>query len=168
VKAEQLVGVEFCGRIDDAKRNQLYRSCRLLFYPSKQEGFGLAGVEAASFGLPLLGLAGTVTEELFPPGTGAVLAKNLSKESIAEAAVPILRSPELAANLGRAASAMVKAVYLEEHFFGRLRQALAPVLTVPKALATINSLTDLKKRNASAPAQVASSKNRQSSTTECK
>jgi phosphatidylinositol alpha-1,6-mannosyltransferase len=167
-KAEQLEGLEFCGRIDDERRNQMYRSCRLLFYPSKQEGFGLAGVEAASFGLPLLGLAGTVTEELFPPGTGAVLAKDLSKESIAEAAVPILRSPELAAKLGRAASATVKARYLEEHFFGRLRQALAPVLTAPKALATINFLRDLKKRNASAPAQVASSKSRQSSTTECK
>jgi glycosyltransferase involved in cell wall biosynthesis len=162
VKTEQLGGVEFCGRIDDAKRNQMYRSCRLLFYPSKQEGFGLAGVEAASFGLPLLGLAGTVTEELFPPGTGAVLAKDLSKESIAEAAVPIFRSPELAAKLGQAASATVNDLYLEEHFFGRLRQALAPVLAVPEALATGGSVTDLKKRNTSASVRVASSKSRES------
>ena len=49
VNAEQLAGIEFCGRIDDAQRDQMYRSCRLLFYPSRQEGFGLAGVEAASF-----------------------------------------------------------------------------------------------------------------------
>ena len=59
VKAEHLAGVEFCGRIDDVKRDQMYRSCRMLFYPSRQEGFGLAGVEAASFGVPFLGLAGT-------------------------------------------------------------------------------------------------------------
>jgi phosphatidylinositol alpha-1,6-mannosyltransferase len=88
VQAEHLPGIEFRGRISDKSRNQLYRSSRLLFYPSKQEGFGLAGVEAASFGLPLLGLAGTVMEELFPTGTGAVLAKDLSREKIAEAAVP--------------------------------------------------------------------------------
>jgi len=65
VRAEQRAGVEFCGRINDAQR------------------------EAASFGIPLLGRAGTVTEELFPTGTGAVLAKDLSRESIAEAAIPV-------------------------------------------------------------------------------
>jgi hypothetical protein len=110
----------------------------------------------------LLGLAGTVTEELFPAGMGAVLAKDLSKQSIAEAAVPILRSPELAAKLGRAASATVNAMYLQEHFFGRLRQALAPMLAVPKASATSDSITYLKKRNTSASVQVVSSKNRES------
>jgi glycosyltransferase involved in cell wall biosynthesis len=127
-KAEELAGVEFCGQIDDAQRDRIYRSCRLLFYPSRQEGFGLAGVEAASFGIPLLGLAGTVTEELFPTGTGAVLAKDLSRESIAEAAVPVLSSASYAAELGRAASARVNAVFLREHFDDRLRRALAPVL----------------------------------------
>jgi phosphatidylinositol alpha-1,6-mannosyltransferase len=111
VKAERLPGIEFCGRIDETERNQMYRSCRLLFYPSKQEGFGLAGVEGASFGIPLLGLAGTLTEELFPTGTGAVIAKDLSRESIAEAAIPILGGSQHAAELGRAALARVNAVF---------------------------------------------------------
>ena len=102
----------------------------MLFYPSRQEGFGLAGVEAASFGVPFLGLAGTVTEELFPTGTGAVIAKDLSRESIAEAAIPVLRSAEYAAELGRAALARVNAVFLEEHFTSRLRRALAPLLSL--------------------------------------
>jgi phosphatidylinositol alpha-1,6-mannosyltransferase len=128
VKAEQLVNIEFCGRIDDAQRNQLYRSCRLLFYPSKQEGFGLAGVEAASFGVPLLGLAGTVTEELFPLGTGAVIAKDLSRESIAEAAIPVLRNAQHAAELGLAVSARVNSVFLKEHFADRFRRTLTPLL----------------------------------------
>jgi phosphatidyl-myo-inositol dimannoside synthase len=127
VKEEQLADIEFCGRIDDSQRDQMYRSCRLLFYPSNQEGFGLAGVEAASFGVPLLGLAGTVTEELFPAGTGAVIAKDLSKESIAEAAVPVLSSASHAAELGRAASTRVNAVFLKEHFADRFRRALTPL-----------------------------------------
>jgi glycosyltransferase involved in cell wall biosynthesis len=134
VKTERLPGIEFCGRIDDTQRNQMYRSCRLLFYPSKQEGFGLAGVEAASFGTPLLGLAGTVTEELFPTGTGAVIAKDLSRESIAEAAVPVLKGAQYAAELGHAASARVNAVFLKEHFADRLRQALAPLLFVHESV----------------------------------
>ena len=162
VKAERLLGIEFCGRIDDARRNQMYRSSRLLFYPSKQEGFGLAGVEAASFGVPLLGLAGTVTEELFPTGTGAVIAKDLSRESIAEAAVPVLRSAQHAAELGRAAAARVNAVFLKEHFGDRFRRALAPLLFSYVAVATNTPSTDLRKRNAAASAQVASSESRQS------
>ena len=164
VRTEHLTDVEFCGWIDDAQRDQLYRSCRMLFYPSKQEGYGLAGVEAASFGVPVLGLAGTVTEELFPTGTGTVVAKDLSRESIAEAAIPLLRSAQYAQALGRAAAARVNAVFLKEHFAGRLRRALAPQLYVHEAVATDIPGTDLRKRNASASAQVASSKNRQPST----
>ena len=162
VKAEQLTAVEFCGQIDDAQRDRMYRSCRLLFYPSSQEGFGLAGVEAASFGVPLLGLAGTVMEELFPTGTGTVLAKDLSRQSIAEAAIPLLRSAQHARELGRAASARVNAVFLKEHFTGRLLRALAPWLSAYGVLATDIPRTDLRIGNASASAQVASRKSRQS------
>jgi phosphatidylinositol alpha-1,6-mannosyltransferase len=165
-KTEHLTGVGFSGWIDDAQRDQMYRSCRMLFYPSKQEGYGLAGVEAASFGVPMLGLAGTVTEELFPPGTGAVFAKDLSRESIAETAIPVFRNIQLARELGRAASARVNAVFLKEHFTDRLRRALAPLLSVYGEVATNTPPTDLRKRNSSVPVQVASAKSRQSSTTE--
>lgn len=146
MKAEHLADVEFCGRIDDAQRDQMYRSCRMLFYPSRQEGFGLAGVEAASFGVPLLGLAGSVTPELFPTGTGAVLAKDLSRENIAEATIPVLRNAQYAAELGRAASARVNAVFLEEHFTSRLRQALVPLLSSYRGT-TNGPGTDLRKTN---------------------
>jgi glycosyltransferase involved in cell wall biosynthesis len=164
VKSEHLSGVEFCGWIDDARRDQLYRSCRMLFYPSKQEGYGLAGAEAASFGVPVLGLAGTVTEELFPLGTGAVVAKDLSKEAIAEAAIPILRNARYAQELGNAAAVRVNALFLREHFAGRLRRALAPQLSVYEAVAPDMLRTDLRKRSASASVQVASTKRRESST----
>jgi glycosyltransferase involved in cell wall biosynthesis len=136
VRAEHLTDIEFCGRINDAQRDQMYRSCRMLFYPSKQEGYGLAGVEAASFGVPVLGLAGTVTEELFPPGTGAVVAKDLSRESIAEAAIPLLKNAQHAQVLGSAAAARVNAVFLKEHFAGRLRRALSAQLSVCETVAT--------------------------------
>ena len=154
-KAEGLEGVEFCGQISDKERNQMYRSSRLLFYPSKQEGFGLAGVEAASFGLPMLGLTGTVTDELFPIGTGAVMVNDLSKESIAEGAVPLLRTAQHAAELGRAALARVNAVFLKEHFIDRFRLALAPLLFSYRAVATN---TDPRKKRVSATTQASSSR----------
>ena len=128
VRDERLGGIEFCGRLSDADRDALYRSCRLLLFPSKGEGFGLAGVEAASYGVPVLGLKGTVTEELFPEGTGAVLAGDLDGESIARAAIPVLADAQCAARLGQAARARVQAVFLQEHFLERFRRAISPLL----------------------------------------
>jgi len=125
---ENLQGVEFAGRLTDQQRDEMYLQCRLLLLPSKGEGFGLAAIEAASFGVPVLGLAGTVTEELFPSGTGAVLAKNPDAASIAEGAIPVLASASYAAELGKAARAKVESVFLEEHFSERLRKALSPLL----------------------------------------
>src|ERR1019366_6816100 len=128
VNDEGLYGIEFCGRLSDAERDRMYQSSRLLFYPSKQEGFGLAGAEAASFGVPVLGLAGTVVEELFPDGAGAVLARDLRKQSIAQPAIPVLADSQLASKLGRAAWNRVQDNFLEKHFAERFRRALSSLI----------------------------------------
>jgi phosphatidylinositol alpha-1,6-mannosyltransferase len=128
VRDEGLCGIEFCGRLSDAERNRMYQSSRLLFYPSKQEGFGLASAEAASFGVPVLGLAGTVIEELFPEGTGAILARDWGKHSIAQSAIPVLADSQLASTLGRAAWNRVQNNFLEEHFAERFRRALSSLI----------------------------------------
>ena len=79
-----------------------------------------------------------------------MIAKDLSRESIAEAAIPVFRSAQYAAELGRAALARVNAVFLEEHFTSRLRRALAPLLSVHEAVATNRTRKDLKTTSASA------------------
>lgn len=128
VEQEQLAGIRFLGRVSDEERDRAYCASRLLFYPSEQEGFGLAGIEAASFGVPFMGLAGTVTAELFPDGEGAVLAKDLTPNSIAEAAIPVLTDSLLASNLGEAARKRVHSTFLEEHFAMRFRSAISKIL----------------------------------------
>jgi len=128
VAGERIEGIKFCGRLSDADRDAMYRGCRLLFFASRGEGFGLAGVEAASFGVPVLGLAGTVTNELFPEGTGAVFAKELAADSIAQAAIPVLSDPHFASRLGLAARARVQSVFLQEHFMERFRQSLSSLM----------------------------------------
>ena len=130
VKNENLEGIRFLGRVSDEERDRAYCSSRLLFYPSEQEGFGLAGVEAASFGVPFLGLAGTVSAELFPPGHGALLARDLSPNSIAESTIPVLQDPQLASAIGDAARRRVHSMFLEEHFAQRFRGAIAKVLAI--------------------------------------
>jgi len=73
----------------DEERDQLYARSRLLFLSSKQQGFGLAGVEAAAAGMPVMGLAGTVMSELFPNGS-AVLVNDLLASTTSKAAVGVL------------------------------------------------------------------------------
>jgi phosphatidylinositol alpha-1,6-mannosyltransferase len=128
VATERIEGVEFCGRLSDTDRDAMYRHSRLLFFPSSGEGFGLAGVEAASFGVPVLGLTATVTDELFPEETGAVFAKRPDGDSIAQAAIPVLKDPQRAASLGQTARARVQSVFLEEHFIERFRKAISPLM----------------------------------------
>ncbi len=130
VEREHLAGIRFLGRVSDEERDRAYCSSRLLFYPSEQEGFGLAGIEAASFGVPFMGLAGTVTAELFHDGHGVVLAKDLTPRSIAEAAIPVLTDPPLASKLGDAARRRVHSTFLEEHFAVRFRTAISTVLQI--------------------------------------
>ena len=130
VRDERLQGIRFRGRVSDEERDRAYCCSRLLFYPSEQEGFGLAGIEAASFGVPFLGLHGTVAAELFPDGNSVVLAHDLRPESIAKAAIPVLTDAPLASRLGNAAYERVHSTFLEEHFAARFRRALAKVLTI--------------------------------------
>jgi hypothetical protein len=59
---------------------------------------------------------------------GAVLAKDMDRETIAEAAIPVLAYAQYAAALGRAARARVKALFLQEHFMERFRRALSPLI----------------------------------------
>jgi phosphatidylinositol alpha-1,6-mannosyltransferase len=130
VEQERLEGIRFCGRLSDGERDQAYRSARILFYPSTQEGFGLAGVEAAAFGVPVLGLAGSVTEEVFPNGEGAVFAKDLSSDSIAQAAIPVLTDNDFASKLGQLGRRRVQSVFLEQHFAARFRHAVGSLLQI--------------------------------------
>jgi hypothetical protein len=50
VEKEGLEGITFFGILSDGERDNTRRSTRLLFYPSTQKRFGLAGVEAAAYG----------------------------------------------------------------------------------------------------------------------
>lgn len=49
-------GVEFLGRVDDDELRDLYRRCRALLYPGKED-FGIIPVEAQACGAPVIALA---------------------------------------------------------------------------------------------------------------
>lgn len=50
--ARDCSGIEFTGRVDDAKRRELYQEAWVLGMPSQIEGWGIVVIEAASCGTP--------------------------------------------------------------------------------------------------------------------
>lgn len=128
-RSEGLSHVEFPGYIGDAARNALYQSSRVFMFPSLKEGFGLAAVEAAAHGMPIVGIQGTVLEELFPSGMGTSLAAHPTGASVAEATLRLLADPERAEREGMAARDRVLSTFQRAHFRDRLRAAMAPLLT---------------------------------------
>jgi glycosyltransferase involved in cell wall biosynthesis len=61
--------VRVLGRVDDATLALLYRECRVLYFPSHYEGFGLPVLEAMALGAPVVSSnAGALPEVVHAPG----------------------------------------------------------------------------------------------------
>jgi len=126
VRREALRNVEFRGAVSDTERDELYAACGVFLFPSTQEGFGLAAIEAALAGAPVLGVRGEVIEEIL--ADGSILIDAPTGEAIAEAAIRVLRDPALARALGERGRARARATYLEENFVDRFERAVLPHL----------------------------------------
>lgn len=118
-------GVRFTGWVTNDVLSQHYRSSRLLIHPSLREGFGLTAIEAAAAGAVVLGIRGTVLEELFPVAGSVALASSQSASDIADAVVPLLEDIAEASRISAAASSLVREHYQSVDFIERLRSALA-------------------------------------------
>lgn len=60
--------VKLLGRVDDATLALLYRECKVLYFPSRFEGFGLPVLEAMAFNAPVLSSnAGALPEVVHDP-----------------------------------------------------------------------------------------------------
>jgi glycosyltransferase involved in cell wall biosynthesis len=129
VAQEGLRGVEFTGYVSDTVRDELYRKARVFLFPSSQEGFGLAAFEAAAAGMPVIGLSGTVLEELFPGGRGVRLVSAEGSGPLADATIELLSNASAAMTLGAEAQRRVYETFLQEHFVARFENALAPLLS---------------------------------------
>jgi phosphatidylinositol alpha-1,6-mannosyltransferase len=124
-RAAGMRGVRFLGFVSEQDKRGVYASSRVLALPSRQEGFGLVAAEGAFHGAAVLGLRGTVMEELFPDGHGCVFAEQSGPESVAAALVPLLRDPTFALEMARLAQRRVADVFLFEHFAQRFENILA-------------------------------------------
>ncbi len=80
--------LSFTGRVSDERKERLLRSHRIFVFPSHEEGFGIALVEAMRAGLPCVTFDLEVFRELFPRGRVAVETGNM--EALADAMLLLL------------------------------------------------------------------------------
>jgi glycosyltransferase involved in cell wall biosynthesis len=101
---------------------EFYPQSHALLMPSRVEGFGLAAIEAMSFGLPVVAsrygafpetVVSGVTGVLVPPGDTAALEAAMEQ---------LTRDPAAAARMGAAGRARFEAEYTRERFHQRLNR----------------------------------------------
>jgi phosphatidylinositol alpha-1,6-mannosyltransferase len=103
--------VDFLGAVSKDERDHWLRRARVFAMPSRLprsgggEGFGIAYMEAAAHGLPVV--AGSVGGALdaVEDGQTGLLVDPEDEESVADALVRVLADPELATRLGEAGAA---------------------------------------------------------------
>jgi phosphatidyl-myo-inositol dimannoside synthase len=127
-KAAGTPSIRFTGFLSDEERDRLLGSSTVLVSISTGEGFGLAAVEAAFWGTPVVALKGTVTEELFPNGCGHVLLDSAEPRGLASALVGLLSDAERARAIGAAGLRRVREAFTIDKFHQRLRAAV-PLLS---------------------------------------
>lgn len=124
VESEQIPNVDFRGFVDDQEKRRLYAESPVFLFPSRQEGFGLAALEAAAAGMAVVGCRGTVMEEIFSGNHGITLVDASAPDQLSRAVISLLHDPTLSLRLGRAAAEHVRSHFLERHFAERFVTAI--------------------------------------------
>jgi glycosyltransferase involved in cell wall biosynthesis len=79
-----------------------YANAAIFCLPSRQEGFGIAFVEAMSHGLPIVAAECGAVPEVAPHGEASLLVAPGDETQLAEAILRLLADPALASRLGAA------------------------------------------------------------------
>jgi phosphatidylinositol alpha-1,6-mannosyltransferase len=127
-RAAGRTSISFTGFLSDEGRESMFLSSAVLVSISTGEGFGLAALEAAASGLPVVGLRGTVTEELFPDGCGHVLLESSEPQPLADALIRLLTDEDHARAIGEAGMRRMRDVFTIGHFNQRIRAAIGPLV----------------------------------------
>ncbi len=117
--------VHFCGQVSEEDLRRHYASDDIFLMPSRQEGFGLAFLEAMSQGLPVIGGNLDATSEVVADGETGFLVNPTSVDSIVAAASRLLGDERLRLQMGQAAVQHVAAHFNFNSFCEKLIGYLA-------------------------------------------
>lgn len=109
-----------------------YRAMDLMVLPTWREGFPNAVLEAAATGIPVITTLCTGSRDSVVSGVTGLLIPPGCHEAISEAALRLLRNPELRSRMGQAARAWVAEHYSIERVLG-MATAFYKSMMVPAA-----------------------------------
>ncbi len=92
--------VTFLGFVDESEKRALLRQAWALVFPSAKEGWGIANVEAAACGTPVIASDSPGLRESVLDGKTGLLVPHGNTKSLAAAMAKLARSPGLIAELG--------------------------------------------------------------------
>lgn len=115
--------VTFTGRVSDAALRRLYQTCQVFVLPSRNEGFGIAFLEAMRAGRPCIGAAGAASEVIDDGTTGCIVDPD-RPDQLEDALVRLLGDAARADAMGRAGRERVRRAFSAERFERRFRSVV--------------------------------------------
>jgi glycosyltransferase involved in cell wall biosynthesis len=100
-------GVQWLGRVDRARLDDLYRSASVFTMPSLFEPWGFVFYEAMGYGLPCVSTSCCAIPEIVQDGVTGSLVPPGDAPALAAALITLLSDPEKTAAMGRAAHLQV-------------------------------------------------------------
>jgi len=97
--------IELLGHVPEAEMSDVFARAHVFAMPSRQEGFGIAYVEAMRFGLPVIASRGDAGQEINVDGITGYTIEPGDTEELADRLIHLLRNPDLCAAMGRAGHA---------------------------------------------------------------
>lgn len=116
--------VELRGQVTFTELVASYAGCDVFCLPSRQEGFGIAFLEAMAAGRPIVACLGTGAEELIRSAGAGLLVPQRDPDALATALLDLLRDPERCRSLGAAGPPTARR-YAPEPVARQLLQAVA-------------------------------------------
>lgn len=107
---------------------RLYATCYAFVMPSRQEGFGLAYLEAMNYGKPCVGCHNQGAEEVIVEGeTGFLVHDPDDQQELGDTLLKLLRNPALSQSLGSHGFRRLHERFTPRHHQQRLKEAIARV-----------------------------------------
>lgn len=103
--------ITFLGHIPHEELDQYYRNALISLLPSYYETFGVAVIEAMSYGLPVVAFSSGAIPEIIENGITGILVPPGDTHCLAQAVVTLMRNPELRKDMGAAAKQKVAECY---------------------------------------------------------
>jgi len=106
IAARGYTNIRYLGFVSDAQLSWLYQNTKLYVFPSLSEGFGLPGLEAMGYGVPVAAANASCLPEVY--GEAAAYFDPASVDDIRRTLDGLLADPDRLARLKRAGLAHVK------------------------------------------------------------